>query len=79
MSERRQRQDPDSPKRRKADKIACPFCGWPQSTAISYHPNADEQVSDGWPRRRRCDNPECARRYPTKEVIDTDRLRDFIS
>jgi transcriptional regulator NrdR family protein len=49
-------------------RVACPFCGDLSSLAVPHHQTADEQLTDAFWRRRRCD--ACRKVYATSERVE---------
>lgn len=46
--------------------MKCPFCGTPDTRVISSRPSDNDS---GVRRRRECQNPGCARRFTTSEML----------
>lgn len=56
--------------RRASDRIACPACGHASSRVLPHRPTIEQQMDDGFWRRRRCE--KCHHRFNTRETaIDT--------
>lgn len=53
--------------RRRADKVACPKCGSLQSAVVARHMNMQEQLTDGYWRRRMCGS--CGTIFATVETV----------
>jgi transcriptional regulator NrdR family protein len=55
------------------EKLACPSCGHLRSRILPHHPNADQQRSGGFWRKREC--LKCGACFRTEETICLDPSR----